>query len=139
MKTEILASIETIQTDVNELRDLARQLPNDPAPQPPTLTDLRVVNTIAGNLNLAWSPTAGTPFTSLLEVKGADSNPNGPQEWTPLPYNQAPPDQDGIMFAYVIQNPNGQVLLFRVRAMNSEGACGDPCEITVNVDDCLPA
>lgn len=133
MKTELLTAYAT-------LGDLINALPNDPLPVPAAPTGLRIVGAAGSNprtLLLAWD-YFGSPLSAYLEVKGAEGNPAGPQEWTLLDYNGSGPDGNGTMFTYVLENPAGQSILFRLRAQNMDGAFSDPIEITVNADDYLP-
>lgn len=143
MKTELLAAYVA-------LGDLLNALPNDPAAPAPTPTGLRVASSyVMGEgvtgvypdnrvlaLGLAWDyDYPSTPV--LLEVKGTDDNPAGPQEWTPQPYNGSGPDGQGTMFSYVQSNPAGQAVIFRVRYQNADGVYGEACQLAVYSNDYL--
>ncbi len=112
MKTELLATLTAALAIVNDL-------PNDPLPEIPTPTGLMVISTYGGegnatlSIELGWF-TIPPGLTPSLDVKGAEGNPAGPQEWTGIPVNGSP-GVNGEWATHHLANPNGQAIVFRLR------------------------
>lgn len=141
MKTELLATLALLQQNFADLSAQVNALPDDPVIVPPAApTGLSIVNSyVMGGpvlaLELNWDDIQ-SGCVPELSVKGTDSNPAGPQEWTqtPINYIQAP---NGMRATYVLQNPAGQSILFRLRVQDGSGLWSEAVTIQVDADDYL--
>lgn len=113
MKAELLASFDALAAQIESLRDQVTQyIPDDPL----TPTGLFIVGQVGTNpldIFIGWDDMDGSVLTPHLQVKGTDDNPAGPQEWTECAAS-ASKDGNGGNSTYVLQNPDGQKLLFRL-------------------------
>lgn len=124
MKTELLATANALLAQVNAM-------PDDPPP-PATPTGLAVVNTYGSNpltIEIGWDQIEDGCIP-ILENKGADGNAAGPQQWTSIFVNGGSPDPDGARANLVLQNPDGQNILFRLKVQRlSDGQQSDVIQI----------
>jgi hypothetical protein len=120
MKPELLASIDALRAQI------VASMPDDPVAP----TGLAVLNTypVGGPLaiELGWDQLPAG-MTAILEYKGADNNPAGPQGWTGIP--STPPNETGVRATLILQNPDGQNILFRLTAQrDADGVQSPPCD-----------
>lgn len=131
MKTQLLAAAAALTNLISQLPDEA---PVAALAAPATPTGLSIVADYGDNprsVELAWDDLeAGC--SPILEYRGAEGSPAGPQEWTPIPVNgmRGP---HGEFATLTIQNPGGQSLEISLRAHRaSDNASSERARLTID-------
>jgi len=118
MKPELLSSIDSLRSAIEQY------VPDDPA-IPTGLSIVGQQGTDPLSIFVGWDDMDGSVLTPHLQVKGTDDNPAGPSDWQECAASAAK-DGNNANSTYVLQNPDGQKLLFRLYVVRIPDAVQSP-------------